>query len=133
VSEDDIALVRAWFDAWNNGDMDTFVAMFAADAEMLTDPSFPEAGQFRGRQAIRNWSKGLTESWEGQSQVVIKELFQAGDCVVAWWDWAARGLASGMETRMDLTSLHTIENGKIVRLQYFFNHDEALEAVGLKE
>jgi uncharacterized protein (TIGR02246 family) len=134
VSQDDLDLVRAWFDAWNSGDLETFLAMFDAEAEMITDPAFPEGGQFRGRQAIRNWSEGLKESWQGQSQVVVKELFEVGDNVVALWDWTARGLASGMETRMNnLTSVHTIENGKIVRLQYFFEHGEALKAVGLEE
>jgi uncharacterized protein (TIGR02246 family) len=133
VPKDDLDLVRAWFDAWNRGDLETFLAMFDPEAEMVTDPSFPEAGHFRGRQAMRNWSEGLQESWEGQSQVAVKELFQVGDNVVARWDWTARGLASGMETRMDLTSVHTIENGKIVRLHYFFDHADALKAVGLEE
>jgi hypothetical protein len=36
VSQEDLGLVRTWFDAWNTGDLATFVAMFDADAEVIT-------------------------------------------------------------------------------------------------
>jgi ketosteroid isomerase-like protein len=131
VSQDDLDLVRGWFDAWNIGDMETFLATFDADAEVITDPSFPEAGPLRGRQAIRDFFDGVKESWEGQDQAVVKELFEAGDNVVARWDWTARGRASGMETGMDWTTVYDIENAKIVRLRYYRDHASALRAMGL--
>jgi ketosteroid isomerase-like protein len=130
MSQDAPDLARASLDAWNSGDMQTLVAVFDADTEVITDPSFPEAGPFRGRQPIRDWLEGLKESWEGD-QAVLKELFEVGDNVVGRWDWTARGRGSGMETRMDMTGVYTIENRKIVRLQYYFDHATALKAVGL--
>jgi hypothetical protein len=43
------------------------------------------------------------------------------------------GEISGVETSIPLTSVWTLEAGKITRVQYFFDHQEALEAVGLRE
>jgi ketosteroid isomerase-like protein len=61
--------VRRWLDAWSSGDIETFVATFDADAEVITDPSCPEAGPLRGRETIRNWSEGLKESWEEDTRL----------------------------------------------------------------
>jgi ketosteroid isomerase-like protein len=60
-------------------------------------------------------------------------LFEVGENVVARWDWTARGRASGMETRMDMTAVLTFKDGKIVLAQYYFNHAAALKAVGLSD
>jgi hypothetical protein len=49
--------------------------------EVITDPSFPEAGPFRGRQTIRDRPEGLKESWEEEG--VLTELFDIHGKVVA--------------------------------------------------
>jgi len=133
MSEQDLALIRRWFESWNDGDMDTIADLFDVDAEVITDPSWMEAGPFKGRTAIRNWFAGLKESWGGRDVAVVKELFEAGDNVVARIEWQVRGRASGIESELDATGVNTIGNGRIVRQQWFFDYDEALEAVGLSK
>ena len=139
MSEDDLDLVLRWSDAWNRIDLDSFFAMFDTDAEVITDPSFAETGTFRGPPAITNWFEGLKESWDGD-QIVLTELFDSSGKVVARLDWMARGRASGMETRMKMTAVLTIKDGifsvrdwRISRVEWFFDHDDALKAVGLAE
>jgi hypothetical protein len=34
---------------------------------------------------------------------------------------------------LELTGVHTVRRGRVVLLEYFWNHAEALEAVGLSE
>jgi len=77
--------------------------------------------------------EGLKESWEERDAVVLRELFEAGEKVVARLDWQVRGRTSGIDLELDATSVNTIENGKIVRQQWYFDYAEALEAVGLSE
>ena len=132
MSQEDLDVMRRWSDAWNRGDIDAFADLFDADAEVITDPSWMEAGPFHGRAAIRKWYEGLKESYE-REVVVLKELFEAGDKVVARLDWQVRGRTSGIETELDATSVNTIESGRIVRQQYYFDYAKALEAVGLSE
>jgi len=102
-------------------DLDAFADTFDADAELITDPSWVEAGPFKGRAIIKGWFEGLKESYERET-IILRELFEAGDKVVA-----------GIETVLDATSVNVIENGKIVRQQWYFDHGKALEAVGLSE
>jgi ketosteroid isomerase-like protein len=56
-----------------------------------------------------------------------------GDRVVARADWGGRGRASGIDLRSSLTSISTVRDGRIVKIEWFFDHAQALEAVGLSE
>jgi len=48
-------------------------------------------------------------------------------------DWGGRGRVSGIDLRSSLTSILTIQDGRIVKIEWFFDHAQALEAVGLSE
>jgi ketosteroid isomerase-like protein len=132
MSEEDLDVIRRWRDSWNATDLDAFADTFDADAELITDPSWVEAGPFKGRAAIKGWFEGLKESYERET-IILRELFEAGDKVVARIDWQTRGRATGIETVLDATSVNVIKNGKIVRQQWYFDHAKALEVVGLPE
>jgi len=133
VSQENLDVIRKWLEAWNSTDLDTFAGLFDGDAEVMTDPLWMEAGPFIGRAAVMSWYEGLKESWEGHDEIVLRELFEAGDKVVARLDWRVRGRASGIETNLDATSVNNIEQGKIVRQHWYFDHAQALKAVGLEE
>jgi ketosteroid isomerase-like protein len=132
-SDGSLEVMRVWSDSWNHGDIETFANLYADDALLITDPSWMEAGPIKGKAAIRSWFEGLKESWEEDDSVVIKELFAAGEKVVARIDWHVRGRASGIEQKLDATGLNRIENGKILRQQWYFDHAKALKAAGLSE
>ena len=125
VPDDDLHVMRLWFDRWNRAEYDAFFDLYDANAEVITDPSWVEAGPFKGRPAIRAWLEGLRQSWGEQDAIVLRELFEAGDKVVARLDWRVRGRSSGIETHLDATSVNTIERGKIVHQRYYFDHEEA--------
>ena len=133
MSEDDLDVMRRCFDAWNSGDLDTLVDQFHDDAELVTDPSWMEAGTFNGRAAIRSWFEGLRESWEGHDEVVLRELFEVDDKVVARHDWNVCGRASGIEANLNATSINSLREGKIVRQQWYLDYATALKAMGLTE
>jgi hypothetical protein len=133
MSQADLDVMHRWAEAWNRTDLDAFAALFDDDAELLTDPSWMEAGPFKGRAAIRAWYEGLKEPWDERDAVAVSELFEIGEQVVARIDWRVRGRTSGIDTALDATSVNVIKRGKIVRQQWFFDHAKALEAAGLAE
>jgi ketosteroid isomerase-like protein len=132
VSQENVEVMRRWAAMWNHREWDAFMGLYHADAVVITDPSFMEAGPFRGLDAIRSSYQGLAEPWHA-AEVVERELFEAGEGVVLRFDWEVRGGRSGLEMRFDATVVNDIEAGQIVRQQYFFDHVEALKAVGLEE
>ena len=69
--------MRRWRDTWNATDLDAFADTFDADAELITDPSWVEAGPFKGGATIKSWFEGLKESYERET-IILRELFAPG-------------------------------------------------------
>lgn len=134
VSHANIELMRHAADFLNAGDVDSYVALFAKDAVIVSDPSWPEqpeGGARHGHDAIRRW---FAEQFEGWSEVVFspRELRQAGDNVFGSWVWRATGAKSGLEMSSDWFSVSRVQDGLCVHLQFFANRDDALIAAGLQ-
>jgi ketosteroid isomerase-like protein len=132
ASDADLEAMHAWIGAWNRSDLDLVVGMYAADAEVIPDPGGPDKGPYRGHAAIRRFCEGLREEWE-KDEVVLTELLDVDDKVLARFDWRTRGRESGIETAVDVTSVSALDDGKITRQRFYFDHAEALKAAGLEE
>jgi hypothetical protein len=65
--------------------------------------------------------------------VAAEEFIDAGDQVVVRNHETARGEVSGVPIGMDLWFVHTVNEGKVVRVDMFGNEREALEGAGLSE
>ena len=134
MSQESVEVVRSAAAAYIAGDRDAYVALMAEDVEIRPDVSrFPEAQPFRGREEFRRWLADTDEGWEGGATAVLMELFPVGDRVVVRADWGGKGRASGIDLYSSLTALYTVEDGQVTKIEYFFDHAEALEAVGLRE
>lgn len=125
-------VIRRWVDAWNRADLDTFMRFFDRDAEFITDPSWPESGPFKGRGAIREFVEGFREAWTG-NQAVIADLRAAGETVVARIELQGRGLASGIDAELSITSVSKVEDRKIASQHWYIDHSAALDTAGLSE
>jgi ketosteroid isomerase-like protein len=136
MSQENVELVRSSIEAYIAGDRDAYLDFFAEDVEARPDASrFTEAKPFRGREEFRRFLAESDEDWEGgASSGEIREVFPVGDDrVVTLADWGGRGRASGIDLRSSLTSISTIRDGRIVKIEWFFDHAEVLEAVELSE
>jgi hypothetical protein len=90
-----------------------------------------DAGPVVGKIAIRAWYEGLLASWEDRNRLALRELFRADGDVVSRFAWVLRSKHNGSEVAFDVTAVNGIADGKIVRQEYYFDHAEALRAVGL--
>ena len=133
MSEENVDLVRRSIEAYVAGDLDAYVEFFAEDVEVFPDLSLPEAKPFRGREQFRRFVAEVAEGWEGSATADIQEIFSVGERVIARADWGGKGRTSGIDLRSNLTSVCTLRDGQITRIDYFFNHADALEAAGLSQ
>ncbi|HEX4563144.1 MAG TPA: nuclear transport factor 2 family protein [Solirubrobacteraceae bacterium] len=131
MSDERLSVTRSWFETWNRGDLDAFAELYAPDAEMIPPASWVEAGRLSGRAEIRRFFEGLKEAWEGEDTAILHELFAARELVVSRMDWVVRGRVSGIETKLAITNVNSIVEGKIVRQEHYLDHDDALRAAGI--
>jgi len=133
MSKENVELVTRSIEAYVAGDVDSYVEFFAEDVEVFPDVSLPEAKPFHGREQFRRFVAEVAEGWEGSATADIREIFSVGELVIARADWGGKGRTSGIDLRSNLTSVCTVRDGQITRIEYFFNHADALEAAGLSE
>jgi ketosteroid isomerase-like protein len=132
MSQENVELVRSTIEAHNAGG--EWLDFVAEDVEIHPDASrWPDAKPFRGREEYRRFDADIDKDFEGGAKLEIKEIFATGDRVVARTDWGGRGRASGIDLRVDLTTIFTVRDGRIAKIEFFFDHAQALEAAGLRE
>jgi hypothetical protein len=61
------------------------------------------------------------------------ELIDLGDRIVLLADLPTRAQASGVPFTGKIATVTVLKGGKAIRVQAYFDHAEALEAVGLTE
>ena len=134
MSRENVELAREFTAAYNAGDMGALKALCTPDVAGVPDSSvWPESGPVVGRDALASLLEDSRSTWE-HCVHELKEVFDVGDGrVVARGDWVGTGSASGIETSQSLTPVFTVREGRISRVEWFFDHAKALDAVGLRE
>ena len=131
MSRENVELVKAGFDAWNAGDMDAYRELLHPEATTRPPPNWPEPGPFVGREAVMRQFEWLRGTWDFDAAEPIGDFIEAGDRVAVRWVWRATG--RGPAANMELSCLYTVRDGKILSLDFFWDHAEALEAMGRTE
>ena len=131
MSQENVEVVRAGFDAWNAGDMDALRELYDADAMLRMVEGWPEPGPYVGREAIIRQYEQQRETFDADALEPIGDFIHAADRVVVRFVW--HGAGRGPETDLEMTQIITVRKGKIVYQEFFWDHAEALEAVGLSE
>ncbi len=132
MSQENVEIIRAQYEAWNAGDMAAIAADYAPDAIVDMPPEWPDAvGPLIGLPAITEQFAQLREVWRDADSVAAGDFVDHGDHVLVRTIW--RGQGSGPAVAMAYTNIYTLRHGKIVRLEIVRDHAKALEAVGLEE
>ena len=131
MSQENVEVVKAFFDAWNAADMDAIRELYDSDAVVRPPEGWPEPGPFIGREVVMRQFQQMRETWDTDALEPIGNFIAAGDRVVVRQTW--RGAGHGPESIMEFTSVWTVRRGRIFGLEFFWDHAQALEAVGLSE
>jgi ketosteroid isomerase-like protein len=130
VSQENVDLYRKSLDAITRGDFGAMAANYDPDVLVRTDPGWPEQ-RIYGRQAVMAWTRGALESMGPDFRV--DEIVDLGDRVLARWCWNTRGQHSGIGGELRYSEIVTYREGRAILIEHFRDHEQALQALGLKE
>lgn len=128
MSQANVEIMHATFRAWNAGDMGALRALYDPDIIMRHPEGWPEPGPFVGREAVMRQFEQFRQTWDVNSVELIGDLIDVDDRVAVRARW--RGAGHGPQWNIEMTNVVTVHKGKIITIQFFWNHGEALDALG---
>jgi ketosteroid isomerase-like protein len=131
MSEKNVEIVRALYEATSGGKMDAQFELLAPEVEFRLSGAFPDLDPvYRGHAEIRRLNEQLNAPWEELS-FLPDRIIDLGDRVLALCHFHAKG-RDGLEVDFALAHIWTIRDGQAVSLQAYSDQKEALEAAGVE-
>jgi len=124
-------------DAFNRRDLDAVLAGTDPGFEYCPERTWVEAGlvepRYVGVTGYKSYIATVDEVWDGQNHLTPVEVIDLGDRFAMFADADMRAQASGVPLSQQYAAVITVRDGIAVRLQEYFDHGRALEALGLGE
>src|ERR1700730_13909131 len=122
--------VRSLYDRFTGGERLPSADAWHADGVYVNSSDDPDPGTHSGLEAITKQFRTWVEAYP-DLRVDPLEILVNGDRALVWARWSGHGAGSGVPIEMEMAQVCTIEDGKIRRVEEYFDHAEALNAVGL--
>jgi ketosteroid isomerase-like protein len=129
MSQENVETVRRQHEQFSRTG-EVLAEIYDPGVEWMTAREDPDAATHRGLEAIR----GYFAEWVGMFQSIdlhADELVDAGDKVFAWIRFSGQGAASGATVEMEQAQIWIFRDAQVVRVEEYFDRDEALQAAGL--
>jgi ketosteroid isomerase-like protein len=128
VSEANIDVVRAGFEALSEGGVEAMLPFVHPDFEATTPPGLAaEPDTYRGHDGVRRY---FASFYEAMDRVIFEpdEYIPVGDRVVVPMTLRARGRTTGIEAEQRLVGIWDVKDGKLIRSEVFATLEEAMAA-----
>jgi ketosteroid isomerase-like protein len=130
MSQENVDKARAFIDAYNRRDFDAAVESFDPEIDWVL-PAHQSSDSGRGPDEVRRFWEGLDETFE-ELRLDPQEFVDDGDQVATRLRSNGRGKGSGVVVEGELYhQVVTFRDGRMVRIEYFGEWSEALEAAGV--
>jgi ketosteroid isomerase-like protein len=130
MSEANVELVRQGFEHFlATGEVPWVIFDEAVEVH---DHDTPDQGVYRGHAGYARYLGDWGAAWSTWT-FAPEEFIDAGECVVAIIRMKAKGESSGIAIDRQDGLVYKLRDGKVVRLDYYNNRAQVLEAVGLSE
>jgi ketosteroid isomerase-like protein len=133
MSQENVETVREALDAYYRRDKAGWAKFMDPDLETSPVPEFPEPDPVIGPDAAWDFYLRFADAMAESEPYETTELIDAGERVFTCSSGSLHGRGSGVEIEFKLWGVHTFDQGRWIRTQWFGERSEALEAAGLSE
>ncbi len=129
MSQENVEVTRRFTEALVRGDYETAAADLAPNVE-IDDTDIPES---TGADSFYAWLARWDASWESWRIVDLEVRAVGDDRTISLFKMIVKGKGSGIELTRNDAVLAEFRDGSIVRIGYYNDQSQALEAAGLSE
>ncbi len=129
---------RTNHEAFNRRDLDAHFMNFDPEIRIRVIPDrqggvAPDIeSEYRGREGMREVIERFDQAWEDW-RLDTGEIIDLGDRHICLCRYVARGRGSGLSLDHPVAHVVTIRDRRIVELDFYWDQDQALKAVGLSQ
>jgi ketosteroid isomerase-like protein len=127
--EEDLDTLRRYYAAWNEGGIEAALTYWAEGFEWHDAPQMPDAGVFRGEDAVIEHFRDLGATL-GDMKVAVGEMTTRGNEVMVALNVQLDATLGGLEIDGLIYETVLVEGGKLSRIRLFLKREDALEALG---
>ncbi|MGA8219272.1 MAG: nuclear transport factor 2 family protein [Solirubrobacterales bacterium] len=128
MTSDRVEWVLRQVEKWNSGDVEGFLDSIPPEFEFTPDPSFPDAGTYRGEQ-VRDWIRDWFQTWR-ENRLEVLQMTDLGSAVLMESRWHLSAPQSG--EAIPVSDFNVVfwfdRDDRPTRMAAFFNRDRAVEA-----
>jgi len=132
MSRENVEIVRAIYEEYGRGNFRAGVDLYDPDVLLVTRPDLPDADRVVGVDAIATYMRGYLDSARNVTWTA-EEFTDAENSVVVATRQRGEGNESGLSVEVRFFVAWTFRGRAVIRIEFFADRGEALEAVGLSE
>ena len=132
MSQENVEIVRAIHDEWEQGNLGAGREFYDRDIVFLPRRDLPHPGRRLGPEGIRDWMRQWLEAWVDFT-LTAEELIAAGESVIVRVRQRGTGKASEAPVELTFFQVWTFRGRSVIRIEQFETRHEALEAAGLEK
>jgi uncharacterized protein len=132
MSEENVEVVRTVLAAWGRDEEQSVFPLL--DPEVVFDASRRRVNPntYVGMEGLRDMLADRDEVWE-EFRTEPQQFVDAGDRVVVIGRWVGKGKGSGVEVQQPTAHVFTLRDARVVRWEFGYTRNQALEAAGRSE
>ena len=134
MSQENVEVVRAVWEAWERGDMTALFALY--DPEIVWDMTHAGgdlSAEHHGHEGVKTMFRAWTEPFDSY-HAHAEEFIEVGEAVVVRLRQGGRGRQSGVEVEMPpYWQVYRVKDGLVSQIVVYLNEADALNAVELEE
>jgi uncharacterized protein len=125
VSDEDVAVVRAGFEALSEQGVEGLIPLIHPEFEVTTPPDLAaEPDTYRGPDGVRRYFASFYDAMD-EIRFEPRDFLAAGGRVIVPVALTARGRTTGLEARQEFVMAWTLRDGKATRVEIFGTLAEA--------
>jgi ketosteroid isomerase-like protein len=132
MSEENVEVAKAFFDAYNARDSEAMDRLLHRDAKMTTLSARGGLGGHWRQGTTNRYFAQLDEAW-ADFRIEVEDYREVGELVVALGVARGAGMSSHIEVASDFAVVFVVRDSHILLLDTYGDRKAALEAVGLRE
>jgi ketosteroid isomerase-like protein len=129
--QENLEIVREIYEEMNRRNWPAILAALDEQVVLVVHESVgPEAGTFRGREAVGRWFGDWFLAFGKDYRFELEEARSLGDRVLVVARHHGHGRYSGADVEQVNAQVLSLQEGKVARMELYGSRGEALESVG---